>query len=60
MSTEQVSQEVTKRLTLPAKHNKFMVYGFWLANQLKSRELINEEVYNVIVKQQNSLWMYWK
>ncbi len=48
MSTEQVAKR-----TLPAKFNKFMVYGYWLANQLKSRELINEEVYNTIVKQQN-------
>ena len=47
-----MSTEVAKR-TLPAKFNKFMVYGYWLANQLKSRELINEEVYNTIVKQQN-------
>ena len=48
MSTEQIAKR-----TLPAKFNKFMVYGYWLANQLKSRELINEEVYNTIVKQQN-------
>ena len=47
-----MSTEVAKR-TLPAKFNKFMVYGYWLANQLKSRELINEEVYNTIVKQQS-------
>ena len=48
MSTEQIAKR-----TLPAKFNKFMVYGYWLANQLKSRELINDEVYNTIVKQQN-------
>lgn len=48
MSTEQIAKR-----TLPAKFNKFMVYGYWLANQLKSRELINEEVYNTILKQQN-------
>ena len=53
MSTQQVSQEQVKRATLPARLSKFMVYGYWLANQLKSRELINDEVYNTILKQQN-------
>ena len=48
MSTEQVAKR-----TLSAKYNKFMVYGYWLANQLKSRDLINDEVYSTIVKQQN-------
>ena len=53
MSTQQVSQEQVKSATLPARLSKFMVYGYWLANQLKSRELINDEVYNTILKQQN-------
>ena len=48
MSTEQ-----TVKKTLAAKYTKFMVYGFKLAQSLKDQELINDEVYNYMMKEQN-------
>lgn len=48
MSTEQ-----TVKKTLAAKYTKFMVYGFKLAQSLKDQDLINDEVYNYMMKEQN-------
>ena len=48
MSTEQ-----TVKKTLAAKYTKFMVYGFKLAQSLKDQDLINDEVYNYMLKEQN-------
>ena len=48
MSTEQ-----TVNKTLAAKYTKFMVYGFKLAQSLKDQDLINDEVYNYMMKEQN-------
>lgn len=48
MSTEQ-----TVKKTLAGKYTKFMVYGFKLAQSLKDQDLINDEVYNYMMKEQN-------
>ena len=48
MSTEQAVKK-----TLAAKYTKFMVYGFKLAQSLKDQDLINDEVYNYMMKEQN-------
>jgi hypothetical protein len=48
MSTEQ-----TVKKTLAAKYTKFMVYGFKLAQSLKDQDLIDDEVYNYMMKEQN-------
>tara|TARA_B100000123_G_scaffold83232_1_gene60035 strand:- start:1275 stop:2096 length:822 start_codon:yes stop_codon:yes gene_type:complete len=56
MSTEQMTTEqptkVTKKPTLSAKYSKFMVYGYWLANQLLSSNHIDDNTYNAILKHQ--------
>ena len=56
MSTEQMTTEqpikVAKKPTLSAKYSKFMVYGYWLANQLLSSNHIDDNTYNAILKHQ--------
>ena len=56
MSTEQITTEqptkVAKKPTLSAKYSKFMVYGYWLANQLLSSNHIDDNTYNAILKHQ--------
>jgi hypothetical protein len=56
MSTEQMTTEqpikVAKKPSLSAKYSKFMVYGYWLANQLLSSNHIDDNTYNAILKHQ--------
>tara|TARA_B100000941_G_scaffold290693_1_gene274211 strand:- start:1771 stop:2640 length:870 start_codon:yes stop_codon:yes gene_type:complete len=56
MTTEQMTTEqptkVAKKPTLSAKYSKFMVYGYWLANQLLSSNHIDDNTYNAILKHQ--------
>ena len=51
MTTEQ-PVKVAKKPTLSAKYSKFMVYGYWLANQLLSSNHIDDNTYNAILKHQ--------